>query len=248
MLKKKNDPSKLLDIPFIKKIKKDNSKVARKRNWSKTERLQALKNLGNFLHGKPYTLRKVQKAKLTEKEIFVEKLSIATNEITTSMWKLYITLTYVKNLRSNSLFSKEELLQYFYENYINELYIYTERILNIITLVEKKAEKLQIKPFYNLLVGARRSYIEICKQVRSIRNEHNHQLRFKDFNFDRLNVIKSDLIKPFITSKDKKIIYQNIKKKYLKEILNEIVIMHKMSQTIFIPIDVIVYDVILPKL
>jgi hypothetical protein len=248
MTKEKNELDKLLSVSFM-KIRKDYSLILKKRNRNKEDRAVVLNNLESFLYGRPYKMPDRKKIKnITEKDVFIEKLCVATNEVTSSLYKLYITMALVSKLRSNKMFTKEDLLQYYYENYINELYIYTERILNIITLVEKKAEKLQLKIYYNILVGARRIYADICKDVRNIRNEHNHKIRFSDYHIARLKVIDSELIKPYISLNDKDKIYRIIKKKYCKEMLEEVISMYKMTQTIFVPIEVIVYDAILPKL
>lgn len=243
-----NETYDLLSVPFIQRVRKDYSKVLKKQTRDKKLQDQLLNKLECYLNNKPFKLYKGEKIKLSERDLFIERLCISINEITSSMVKIYMTMVYVRNLRHNKYYNKEEQLQYFYENYINEQYIYTERILNIISFLEKKVEKLHLDPYYKMLVNARQDYKEICKSVREVRNEHNHRLRFTNYHFDRLKIIGSEHIRGLVPDKEREKIYKSIKKKYVKEMFDEIVNMHKITRTIFIPIEIIVYDVILPKL
>lgn len=245
--KTKRNLSEYLDIPFFKKIKMDNHLIIEKTKYTKRFKETILSKVDDYLNARPYKY-KYKKQEYTERELFIKNLNIMLKEIQTSLWKLYITMSKTRSVRGNKSFTREQLLQYYYENYLNELYIYTERILNIITFVEKKAEKLQMKVFYKILVGARQTYNEVYKDIRKTRNEHNHKERFNDYDFGRLQILETLEYTKYLTQKEKDKIYLTIKKRYCKDMLAKVIELHKSTQVVFVPIDVIVYDEILPRL
>lgn len=241
----KSNLTKYLDIPFFTKIKLDNREITDNTKYSRRLKETLLSKLDDFLHERPYTF-KFKKQEYTDREVFINDLNTMIDEIRTSLWKLYITISKARKIRGTKTFTREQLLQYYYENYLNELYIYTERVLNIITYVEKKAEKLHLNTFYKLLVGARQSFNEAFVDIRKTRNQHNHKERYKDSDFDRLKIIESIRITAYLTQKEKDKMYYSIKKKYCKDMMNEVIELHKSTQIIFVPIEIIVYDQILP--
>jgi len=120
-------------------------------------------------------------------EEFIDELFKHTKEIHDSFKRMELSIKLLNNIGSIKDVKKDTLLAYYNENFVNELFIYCERIKKLILDIESKAQKLKQTKNYNTLVKLRNDFHETFEPLKSVRNSHNHKQRVKFELIDKLN-------------------------------------------------------------
>lgn len=187
---------------------------------------------------------------LTKKDYYIADLFKCGKEIYDSYQRMEMTISLSKKIGSHRGFKKNELLNYYNENFINEFYIFTERVIQLMILIEKKAEKLRLQKQYKVIVGLRKLYIDSYKPPRSLRNTHTHYRRHLDPNFERLDTMV--MYKDF--TKDKQLdsyyeyTYRTIKRDHIKQLQKALETLHDTADKFLKPLKKVLMNDILPKL
>ena len=204
----------------------------------------------SFLTGEDFTPQKPYE--LNAKEDFLVSLMYDYFEIHNSFISLKTSYILAKKIKANNYLPKNELLSYYYENFLSELYMFSERMKMFFNTIEKQLEKLHLNEVYKSVVILRQSFIDAFKTIKLIRNQHTHQRRYDNSMFKQLSHLQLmqnfDVIKdiPILRSytdlaykKNKKFFIEN-----MKEILDEIA---KGSNDYINRITPIVFDIMLKK-
>jgi len=213
------------------------------------------KNIINVILEKKVDIEAIEKIekiefKLNKKEMFLMEIYKYGEEVLKSYKRLNLTIKLMNGDTRNNNFKKHDLLDYYLENFINETYIFTDRIFRIFILIEKKAEKLKLTNQYKTLVILRKFYFEFVNNIRDLRNFHTHQIRFKDVKTNRLGAIEhfNELVKERWLKGYTELIYSKTKRNCINALKKNLSALSNNTETILIPVNKILYKNILPKI
>ncbi len=112
--------------------------------------------------------------------------------------------------------SKIKYLRYHYEVYINELYIFEQRVGRLLTLIERRCKKEKFTEESGEVRDLKRRFIKGFGQVVLIRGRHTHLRRYKNEKIEQLenlSMFKDELLTKLHDQE-----YKELRKKLLKEI------------------------------
>ena len=127
---------------------------------------------------------------LTKKEEFISELFEYANEIHKSYLRLELSIKLIRRIENNKGFKRHELLNYYFENFINELYIFLERINSLLDILIKKTKILGLQIQYKNLVKTKQFFLKFFDSQRKARNYHTHIRRYKDKNYEKLELME----------------------------------------------------------
>lgn len=100
-----------------------------------------------------------------------------------------ITLILSEKIRKNNNVPKHELLNYYYENFLNEIYIFNQRMKNLFNKIEKIIKKLKINREYGIIKQLKNDYMTHFKNINIQRGRHIHVKRYKNEKFSHLDAL-----------------------------------------------------------
>lgn len=173
-------------------------------------------------------IKRLDTIKLTDKHDLITTAFIFNIEIKECFNRFLITIKLIDEIDTKNKQNKKDLLLYFVENFYNEYYIYTERVIKHLKTLKKKTIKKHIKLEIQKHLD---EYVTNTSPKREIRNIHNHQKRYTDDKHGKLMLIdafRSQSKPNDIENRwDKE--FQIIKDEYSNTLNKEIVILYDVT-------------------
>lgn len=158
--------------------------------FKNVDKLEVVKNIANTILGKPINNIPGFSITRTKQELFVNDLADCVIEIVTSFEKLQIPILRMNDVNDNEQISRIDLMNYYFENHLNELYLYSQRVKKIFDIMEKKSEKLRLNSAAKSIVENRRKFLEHFNVANTLRHNHIHSKRYNDMNLKQLRVLE----------------------------------------------------------
>lgn len=124
------------------------------------------------------------KKTLNNKEKFVSEIFFNFSEIFHSFQKLKNIEIYINRFPYDKRkIQPPEYLKYHFENFLNEIYLFEERVKKFITIVSRRYKK-------RILLDIKKIVTIALKNITRVRGAHVHKYRYDDEDFSRLETLE----------------------------------------------------------
>lgn len=147
-------------------------------------------NIRFSLHGYPEYI-KPTKAKITTLEVFLMDVLYNYGELAESLRRFKIISTLIKQYPKQPSWTKVGLnktvyLRYHYESFLEEIYIYRERMSLLLGDLKNKSKKKSLLDGVKLIEKTNKYFVDALKSATNVRGHHVHLRRFKNAKIEQL--------------------------------------------------------------
>lgn len=148
------------------------------------------------LTDKPVPLKyQLKDRKFAPIEEFLMDITFNYFEIPETNYRLTMIATLIKQYPIQTSWkragiTKIRYLRYHYENFLNEVYLFQERVLLLLKVIEKKCQKNQLSAEVTKIVDVSKSFTKSLEGICTIRGRHVHLRRYKNKKIEQLEALE----------------------------------------------------------
>lgn len=148
------------------------------------------------LTGKPVPLEyQIKDPKFTPLENFLMDITFNYFEIPETNCRLTMIATLIKQYPKQPSWKKSKItkiryLRYHYENFLNEVYLFQERVLLLLRVIEKKCQKNQLLKESEKIRGVSGAFTKSLENICVIRGRHVHLRRYKNNKIEQIEELE----------------------------------------------------------
>lgn len=223
--------------------------MIQKRTYKSLDKDELGRYAVSLMTGIEYTPQKEMVVRYSRAEQFIIEVFAIISEINRSYRHLQITTILLQEVEENELIPKFDLVQYHFENFISEQFIYTERIKKLFLVIEKKAEKLHLNEEYMKLVGNRQKFFEVFESLINVRHKHTHEHRIDDNIYKQMVMVNmADKEAKNFDKEITKQVFKKTKKERVTQLIKNIKLLEVTTDFLTDEIQNIFYGQIIPQL
>ena len=145
---------------------------------------------GSFL-GERYPDDHLSLVPITPHKTHIKKIVNKFSEIQESLKRMRLGQVFLSKIRKNKKVSKLNYLQYHYENYLNEMFIYRERINSLLDYIIKICQKAKKTKEKEKVQELRKRFNKALENIINVRGSHVHIKRYSSNKLEQLYTLDS---------------------------------------------------------
>lgn len=163
---------------------------------TKKEKKACLVRMKSSLTGKPVPPKyQIKDRKFTPLENFLMDITFNYFEIPETNNRLVMIATLIKQYPSQLSWKKSGItkiryLRYHYENFLNEVYLFQERVLLLLKVIEKKCRKNQLLKEAEKVKKISDAFTKSLENICKIRGRHVHLRRYKNDKIEQIEELE----------------------------------------------------------
>lgn len=167
-------------------------------------------NLHLSVEGKGYSSRHTIKKTFNLWDTFILDIFMPFSEAMETIQNVYMISIFVKQFPNYKIYKKEKItnvkyFKYHINNFLENLYIFEQRIYQLLNLINKRAKQYNLENKINIK-NLRANIFELFKNIDIVRGGHVHKKFYNDDILDRLSLFDTlsteDKNKTFIFLRD----------------------------------------------